>query len=361
MRNLQELLGPTQVQVLIDAPLIMGTRHPTWFPMFNPNMRAVDFLVQGSIFRIAHVPGGEDWLKAKVHYLMDFDEINNASSALAEIRAYGALLEAGFQVFPIPHTDDSTPDFEVDAGEGRITVEIAAKHQDAATDQQQVAIHSGGELPEDVHRSERVIPGKGKITTTVASITPGGKPDPNKPNDSVQANLVSKVCSIKQDERQIPDDKPAVLVMDFANFGGPNIAEMQNPGDAAPVQTGHQHVTCGPFWYGLYGWKGAPLFESGMHRLVHMQHPGRFRLTGAKKSKLSAVLLVLSKSSSLLENPWAERRLPEKSRLTLTRYPWFDLTRSIGDWTPGDAAKQIELQEHLIKHLEQNYQGFWGF
>lgn len=361
MRGLQALLGPDRVQQLGAAPLIMGTRHPTWYPMFNPDMRAVDHLVQNSVFRVAQAPGGEDWLKSKIPYLMDFEEINNASSALAEIRAYGALLEAGFQVFPITHTDDSTPDFEVNAGDGRITVEVAAKHQDAATDQLQHAIHSGGPLPKDVHRSERDIGnGKGRMITTIASITPGGKPDPTKPNDSVQANLTSKVCSIKQDERQIPGDKPTILIMDFANFGGPQIAQLQSPGEAAPIQSAHHHLTCGPFWYGLYGWKGAPLFESGMHRLVHMQHDGRFRLAGPKKSKLSAVLLVLSMSSILLENPWATHRLPDRSRLTLMHYPWFDLTRSIGDWAPGDAAKQIELHEHQIKHLEQHYREFWA-
>lgn len=361
MRNLQELLGTNNVQQLIDAPLFMGTRHPTWYPMFNPKIRAVDLLVQNAVYRIAHIPGGEDWLKSKIPYLMDFKAINNASSALAEIRTYCGLLDAGFQVYPIRETDESTPDFEVDAGDGRIAVEVAAKHQDAAMDQLQEAIHGRGPLPADVHRSEKVIPDKGKITMTVASITPGGKPDPNKPNDSVQANLVSKICSMKQKERQIPGDKPAILVMDFANFGGPDIAEMDNPGNAAPVQSSHGHITCGPFWYGLYGWKGAPLFEAGMHRLVHMQHDGRFRMTGSKMSKLSAVLLILSKSSILLENPWTAHRLPDMGRVYLTRYPLFDLTRSIGDWMPGDAMKQVELHEHQIKCLEQNYEEFWGF
>jgi hypothetical protein len=58
------------------------------------------------------------------------DDPEEASAGLAELRAYGGLLEAGFKCTPIPVKDDSTPDFEVDAGDGPVIVEVFAKHQD---------------------------------------------------------------------------------------------------------------------------------------------------------------------------------------------------------------------------------------
>lgn len=225
-------------------------------------------------------------------------------------------------------------------------------------DELQEAIHSVDPLPESVHRHTSELTNV-KITTTIASITPGGKPDPHKPNDSIQANMVSRICAIKQDEHQIPGHKPAILVMDFANFGGPHIAEMSDTCAASPVQSFRGDITCGHFWYALYGYKGAPLFEAGHRPLVHMQHDGRYRLKCKQKSKLSAVLLVMPKASILLENPWPKRRLPERARILLIQYPWFDLTRSIGDWKKGNAAMQIKLHRKLISAMEKHCPEFW--
>lgn len=150
-------------------------------------------------------------------------------------------------------------------------------------------------------RRTLVTPGR-TVTSTVAVLTPGGKPDLNKPHDSVQANLISRVCAMKKDEHQIPEDRPALLIADFAHFGGPVGAEFLKSGQSAPLESGHQGITCGSIWYGMYGWKGAPIFEEGSHRLVSMGHDGRFRISGPKKSKLSAVLVVFSDSAVLLEN-----------------------------------------------------------
>lgn len=103
--------------------------------------------------------------------------------------------------------------------------------------------------------------------------------------------------------------------------------------------------------------KGAPIFEEGSHRLVSMGHDGRFRISGPKKSKLSAVLVVFSDSAVLLENPWAAKPLPEQARLALCRYPWFDLSRSVANWRPGDAEQQVALHRHMIETMDQTFSG----
>ena len=97
--------------------------------------------------------------------------------------------------------------------------------------------------------------------------------------------MISRVCAIKQDEKQIPDDLPALLVADFAHFGGPVGAEFLNSGQTAPIDSGHHGITCGSIWYAMYGWRHAPIFEEGSHHLVRMGHDGRFRLDERDKSK----------------------------------------------------------------------------
>ena len=352
MQRIQDLLTNDQCSRIKDAPLIMGGRHPTWYPIFYEQPRAIDYSANDAVSDIAARSGGDTWLRDLVVRLMDLVEINNASSALAEIRAYGGFLKAGFKVIPILRRDDPTPDFEIDAGDGLITVEVFSKHQDKEQDELLNAFYGCDEkLPPDVERTVR----KGKnstITTTMTVLTPAGKPDSSKPYDSVQANMISRLCNIKQNENQLPDDKPALLVIDIAHFGGAIGAKFLKSGQAAPIESGHHGLTCGSLWYALYGWKNAPIFEEGSRRLVRMGHDGRFRLLSAKKTKLSAVLVVLAESAVLLENPWATYRIPNLARLSLCSFPWFDLTRSIADWQPGDAEKQIAIHRSMIETID---------
>jgi len=358
MRRLHDLLEPQQLKDVENAPLILGTRHPTWFPLFYEETRAIDHLVHEAVARVHREPNGEGWLKDLIPRLLDFKDINGAPSALAELRAYGGLLEAGFSVEPIPRSDDSTPDFRIDSGDGPITVEVFAKHQDKEQDRLLDAIHTpGAPLPAGVERHVQTAGSRSVITTT-AELMPAGRPDPTKPFDSIQANLVSRVCAIKQREHQLPHDEPVLLVIDFTSFGGPHIAQFLKPGQTAPIESGHRGITCGAIWYAMYGWKGAPLFAEGSHKLVRMGHDGRFRLTGKQTTKLSGVLVVFCEGAVFLENPWAAHRIPNRTRLTLSRFPWFDLSRSIADWQPGDASKQVDLQRRMIETLERDRSRF---
>jgi len=358
MRRLNDLLTPPQLTDIEVAPLTMGTRYPTWFPLFHEKSRAIDHLVHEAVARVHHQPKGDGWLKDLVPRLVDLADANGASSALAELRAYGGLLEAGFSVEPIPRSDDSTPDFRIDAGDGPITVEVFAKHQDKEQNRLLEAINTPGALlPDGVERHVHTVGSRSVIMTT-AELAPAGRPDPTKPFDSIQANLVSRVCAIKQREHQLPHDEPALLIIDFAHFGGPHVAEFFKPGQATPIESGHRGITCGAIWYAMYGWKGAPLFEEGSHRFVRMGHDGRFRLAGSKATKLSGVLAVFCTGAVFLENPWAAHRIPDGTRMTLSRFPWFDLSRSIADWHPGDASKQIDLQRRMIETLERDSSRF---
>jgi hypothetical protein len=300
------------------------------------------------------------WLQSLVPRLTLLNDPEGAASALAELRVYGAFLEASFKVTPIKTSDDATPDFSVDAGDGPIIVEVFAKHQDGAQTALQSRIAAGA-TPPGVHRSTTHSE-KLTIKTTISSVQPGGAPDPSKPHDSVQANVISRVCSAKKNESQLSADVPSLLWIDFCHFGA--WPDVLGPEQASPLISGHHGLTSGALWYAFYGWKGAPIFQEDFflhERIVPMGHDGRFRLVDKKKSKLSAVILAMSKGLVLLENPWAANPLPHRTRRLCERLPWFDLERSICDWSPGDALAHVDLGRRQIEVMHEWWKQFDDF
>jgi len=349
--SLSDLFTPEEIEGIDKAPLLpTRTRHPTWFALCSREPRPVDNLVRLAVPAIAEATGGETWLKDLRDRLLNLQDDSGASSALAEIRAYGGLLEAGFDVTPIIRASDATPDFTVDGGDGPVTVEVFSKHQDKQQDKLMAAANTpNGVHPYGIERSEATV-GNSTIRTAMTELTPGGRPDPTKKGDSVQANLISKVCSMKPDETQVAPDRPCVLIADFTHFGGPIAAQMLKPHQTSPLIRGfHGRGLCsGAMWYGVYGWKGAPVFEDPSAP-KRMGHDGRFRLDGKKKSRLSAVLFVFHEDVVLLENPWADRPLPPLARFMFGRYPYFNLPYSIADWHPGNSQAIVEAQRRMIE------------
>ena len=343
--------------------MFFGRRHPIWVPLFGEevSLHAGHCRLERSVGLIANREDGAQWLAGKTAKLLDEEDVNNASAAMAEIRAFGGLIEAGFDVRPIAETEEPTPDFVATARDQAVAVEVAAKHQDREQDSLQGRIHDAahgtGPVPEGVEHSVH-HDRHGSFEFFVSVQQPGGKPDPAKPDDSVQANLVSRVCAIKGDERQIPDDMAAVLVVDFIDFGVP-LAPFTLIDQTAPVIRGAMGFTSGALWHAFYGWKGAPLFECD--RCVRMGHDGRFRLEGKRKSKLSAVLVVLPEHVVCFENPTAAFPLAENTRLRICRFPRFNLTRSVLEWRQGDVKKQLDLHSRMIARLEANFSLIrWG-
>ena len=349
--SIRDLLSDEEIQIIETADLVAQARHPTWYPLFYSKPRSVDYLSNAAVARISSEVGGKSWLQSLKPRLVDPADPEEAAAALAELRAYGALLEAGFNVQPIPTTSTPTADFTANAGDGDFVVEVFAKHQDDSQKSLLEDIESGN-TPIGVHRSTS---GQGNVSMeiTVAELHPGGAPDPSKMHDSVQANLISRVCAAKGKETQFPTDMPSILWIDFTTFGlWPEALKLEQ---CCPVLSGHHGLTSGALWYAFYGWRGAPIFEEDFFpndRVVPMGHDGRFRLNGAKKSKLSAAVINLHNECTILENPWATNRLPDHARRFIERLPWFDLTRAICDWEPMDADKQVSLGTNLINSMK---------
>ena len=357
------LFSSAQKQQIDEAPMYWGRRHPIWAPLFGEEASLHVGLnrLDRSVKLIACRPDGASWLKAKTAMLLDEKDVHNASAAMAEIRAFGGLIEAGFEVQPVPETDGTTPDFVVSTGNQEVVVEVAAKHQDREQDELQAGIHDAtrgqGPVPEGVRYSEfrareRLI----RMTESVHQ--PGGRPDPSKENDSVQANLISRVCAIKGKESQIAEDMAGLLIVDFNDFGGPS-TPLTLIDQNAPTMRGADGFTSGALWYAFYGWKDAPVFE-GDER-VRMGHDGRFQMRGESKSKLSAVLLVMPEHVVCFEHPRATFPLTEDTRLALARFPWFDLHHSVLEWTPGAVERRVELDSAMIKRLDLRFDDIrWG-
>lgn len=351
LRTVRDLLTNDDLAALRDSPPIATGRHPTWYPVFYSSPRPVDHLSNQAVRLIANV-GGNDWLGRLAPRLSRIDDPEEAAAALAELRTYGGLLEAGFSVTPIPEADESTPDFEADAGDGAIIVEVFAKHQDESEKKLWEAIASG-RTPPGVER-QVVEDQHGRIETTITEHHPAGAPDPKKPHDSVQANVISRICAAKGKEKQFPLDRPSLLWIDLRSFGGwPEALKLDQ---CTPLISGRDGLTSGALWYAFYAWKGAPIFEEDFplhERVVPMGHDGRFRLQGEKKSKLSGCILALSECLILFENPWADHPLPDRARRFAERLPCFDFGHSICNWSPGDAEKLAELGRRQIEAMNQ--------
>jgi hypothetical protein len=349
-QRVRDLLSDNELAAIWDTPLIATGRYPTWYPVFYSEPRLVDHLSNQAVALISG-KGGDDWLRGLAPRLCRIDDPEEASAALAELRTYGALLEAGFEVAPIPVKDDSTPDFEVNADDGRVIVEVFAKHQDESETRLWRDIQAE-KTPPGVERRSAKVKG-GEINTTLSEHHPGGAPDAKKPNDSTQANVISRICAAKGKERQVPPDRPSLLWIDLRSFGGwPEALRLEH---CAPLISGHHGLTSGALWYAFYGWKGASIFEEDFplhERVVPMGHDGRFRLQGEKKSKLSGAILVLSEGLVLFENPWADHPLPDRARRLIERLPWFDLGHSICNWSHGDAGALVEIGHRQIQAMK---------
>jgi hypothetical protein len=124
MKQLHDLFDSQQLKAIEEAPSVAGDRHPTWYPLYAEKPRATDFLVHKAVTLVSQQPEGDAWLRRKKTALLDQADPNSASSTLAEIRAYGGFLEAGFGVTPIPHREHATPDFTVEVDGDLMTVEV---------------------------------------------------------------------------------------------------------------------------------------------------------------------------------------------------------------------------------------------
>lgn len=357
MNDLKELLTVEERNLIEGHWQGSRDRHPAWTALNagdegrDYTRTPADYLVNSAIRGIASSEIGAKWLARNKPRIVQTSNPEDCAAVLAEIRCYGALMEAGFDVDPIPTEKTPTPDFRFQIeGHGGV-VEVATKQEDDEQVKRAELLASGG-TPDGAERSTFELAG-GRAEFSVMESHPFGAPNPHKQGDSTQTNAISRICRIKQNEKQVADGQLAILWIDFRDLGRwPGMLKVH---ETAPLISGHAGTfTAGPFWYAFYGWKGAPVYEEDMPRrqsIEAMQHFGRFNPGGAK-SKYAAAIICLSEATVLFENPNQHVELPDVVRTAFTRVPWFNIGHSIANWCSGHVASSIGLSRSMIEGLE---------
>jgi hypothetical protein len=208
------------------------------------------------------------WLSALRRRLLDQTDFSNASSALGEIRAYGALLETWMTVKPQPQVPEKkvVPEFEVDAGDRSVIVEVHSRQLDE--DDVEAAAEHHKELisrhQKAVQKEEAAESGKPVVTFEERSVAPFGAPKPDKKGDSILTNAISRIARIKDNEKQVDATKPFLLWLDFQDpivWGYMSVSGEQ----LAPLYSESKdgEVSSGALWFALYGRKGGPDDRNG--------------------------------------------------------------------------------------------------
>ena len=354
----EKVFSPEELEQLRAHSDPATGRLPSWRTVFcndldeRYSVQKVDYDGQRAVRYILETPQGESWFREHGHRFLPGSEHSEVGSAMAELRCYGGLLEAGFRVNPVPTENEATPDFKVTSGSGTFSVEVASKMETGEeTDiSRQIA---KGDLPKGVSRTVTDFGNQRTLTMTTRVHHPFGKPDPNKPGDTVQANAISKICAIKQKETQVQADHPTLLWIDLRDVGdhGFGISVDQLSSVTSGFQPENGSLTCGAIWYGFYGWKGAPMFEDhGGQREAYppMKHHGRFN-NPDRPSGFSGAIICLHGTTVYFENPSAKHPLSHRQLTQLHALPHFDISRSVASWYPGGAAAKLD---HVTRSLE---------
>lgn len=352
--NWLSIISPEEMQILRAAGS-SGRMHPVAALALREGNRQVAVNTERAARHI--VDRGESWLRSLRKRLLQVDDFTAASSALGEIRAHGSLLETWCSVSPTPTVEGSgvRPEFEVDAGDGKVIIEVHSRQ----LDEDQVRRLADHETHLKIQHAAKVDEARSAnvampvITFGEIEVFPTGAPMAGKVGDSVLTNTISRVASIKLNEKQVDPSKPFVLWLDLQDpevWGLPLADELFRP---LYTMASEGSVSSGPFWFALYGRAGDPLLESCgySYRSTQMLHPGRFFQTIKSHSgptRLSGVVYSLPRATILMENPEAAHPLPERFRAAMLKAPFFRLDLSILEWRPGLVRQIIDLDRQII-------------
>lgn len=297
------------------------------------------------------------WLQALRPRLLDEQDFTTPASALGEIRAYGALLETWCTVKPAPSVPGSNvrPEFEADAGDGPVIIEVHSRQLDDEQVDSLAKHHADIEARHTANVAKAKASGSSKnvVTTGVTEVFPTGEPNPKKVGDSVLTNTISRIARVKQNEKQVDPAKPFVLWLDLQDPGVWRLPPSDEEFRPLYTQSKEGHVGSGPFWFALYGRKNDPMLESHGYdyRRTPMLHNGRFYQTMSSHggpTRVSAVVYALPRATILMEHPNAARPLPAKFRASLLKVPFCRLDLSVVEWEQGLVQRTIDCERRII-------------
>jgi cation transport regulator ChaC len=337
----EQIVSVDQISTLRDARTVIAA-HPLVSVALHPGegqypSQTSSNTTQALEIVLNHLPAFAKGLKAR---LVDTSDWTNAESALAEIRACGALLEAGYNVKIGAKTQQgSRPEFEAIRGGTRTIVEVWGRN---------LALEDQAVIENDLRNPSSHKHGSVSISTGVTVVAPFGVP--NKPGDTVTLNVINRVASIKRDEHQVEPNTPFVVWVDLQSVG--TLAGFDNESQFLPIENDRGELSSGGYWYGLYGRKADVIFQRGSAS-AHMGHEGRYFQTmkhGAS-TRVSAFIFSTPKHTIIMENPKASNPLPDAFRNGLLQLPRFDIGLSLANWSAGHVIKVLDVQRTAIAGL----------
>lgn len=244
--------------------------------------------------------GGENWLKSQKKRLLDNN--NEADSVLSEIRSYAEILIAKIDIRPIyPNNKEPTPDFIIKSTKN-IYVDVAYKNQNKDS------CHVIDEISNEI------------VSTKITEITPFGKTDPKKINDSPTTNMISKIASIKQKEHQFTNDIN-ILWLDLRAFSEwPDILKAHH---FTETHMDNGKRWSGGIWHAFYGHKGKKIFEEDKYNPANviMEHDGRF--VAGSKSALDGAFICVPNCTVFFTNK-NRANLPRSFLTAVKNIPYFN-------------------------------------
>ena len=284
------------------------------------------------------------WAKDLRPRLLDAKDWTNAESALAEIRACGALLEARFPVKlgAKNAASGAKAEFHVQMDGVETIVEVWTRNL-------------GNEERERIKAEQQAssrtkqVDG-GTITTQWAAIAPFGAPDRRKKGDSILTNVISRIAAIKEREHQAHDRRPFVLWVDLQSETS---LRFDYSHQLQPLMSWNGEVQSGGYWHALYGRRGDTLLESGGGRIRTnvMQHEGRYYQKMKEHggpTRISGYVFSSPKTTVIMEHPAAALPLTASFRKQLINLPWFDIGLSLANRSEHLVERTVHVQREFI-------------
>ena len=284
------------------------------------------------------------WTRDLRPRLLDAKDWTNAESALAEIRACGALVEAGFpvQLGTKNTASGAKPEFHVSMDGVETVVEVWTRNLSKEERERIKAQQTTTSRTEQVNG--------GTITTSVAAVAPFGAPNPSKKGDSVLTNIISRIAAIKEREHQAHDRRPFVLWIDLQGEGS---LVFDYSHHLQPLMSWNGTVQSGAYWHALYGRKGDVLLESGGGRIRTnvMLHEGRYYQQMKEHdgpTRISGCIFSSPKTTVIMEHPAAAFPLAASFRKQLIHLPWFEIGLSLANWSEHLVERTVRVQRDLV-------------